>query len=134
MLTTYDSDSDILPAIEAGATGYLLKDTPRDELFRAIRSAAQGEAVLAPTVATRLMGRMRGQAEEKLSPREIEVLTLVARGASNKEIGRELHISESTVESHLIQTFGRLGVADRTAAVTVALERGILRLERPPSV
>ena len=131
VLTTYDSDSDILPAIEAGATGYLLKDTPRDELFRAIRGAARGEAVLAPTVASRLIGRMRAPTEEKLSPREIEVLTLVARGASNKEIGSELHISESTVKSHLIQTFGRLGVADRTAAVTVALERGILRLDRP---
>ena len=129
VLTTYGSDSDILPAIEAGATGFLLKDTPRDELFRAIRGAAQGEAVLAPAIASQLMGRVRAPTDEKLSSREIEVLTLVAQGATNKEIGRQLHISEATVKYHLIHIFGRLGVADRTAAVTVALDRGILRLD-----
>jgi DNA-binding NarL/FixJ family response regulator len=129
VLTTYDSDADIVRAIEAGATGYLLKDTPREELFQAIRAAARGESALAPTVAARLMGRMRGAAEEALSRREIEVLELVAQGLSNKEIGRHLHISEATVKTHLIHTFNKLGVADRTAAVTVALERKILRLD-----
>lgn len=129
VLTTYDTDADILRAIEAGATGYVLKDAPREELFRAIRAAARGEAVLAPVVAARLMGQMRASAEEALSLREIEVLSLVARGGSNKEIGRQLHISEATVKSHLVHIYTKLGVADRTAAVTTALQRGILRLE-----
>jgi len=129
VLTTYDSDADILPAVEAGATGYLLKDCSREELFRAIRAAARGEAVLAPTVAARLMGQMRAPAEEKLSAREIEVLQLVAEGSSNSEIAKRLHISQATVKSHLIHIFGKLGVSDRTAAVTSALQRGILRLE-----
>ncbi|MCU0493495.1 MAG: response regulator transcription factor [Chloroflexaceae bacterium] len=128
VLTTYDSDASILRAIEAGATGYLLKDAPRDELFRAIRAAARGESLLAPAVAARLMGRMRAPAEESLSAREIEVLTLVARGASNKEVGRSLHISEATVKSHLIHIFGKLGVADRTAAVAEASRRGLITL------
>ncbi len=129
VLTTYDSDADILRAIEAGATGYLLKDAPREELFRAIRSTARGESVLTPTVASRLMGRMRAPAEEALSAREIEVLTLVARGANNKEAANQLHISEATVKSHLIHIFAKLGVSDRTQAVTTALQRGIVRLE-----
>ncbi len=128
VLTTYDTDADILPAIEAGATGYLLKDAPRDELFRAIRAAARGEAVLAPGVAARLMDRMRAPAEEALTTREIEVLSLVAQGGSNKGIARQLHISEATVKTHLVHIYGKLGVADRTAAVTTALQRGILRL------
>jgi DNA-binding NarL/FixJ family response regulator len=129
VLTTYDSDADILRAVEAGATGYLLKDAPRDDLFRAIAAAARGETVLAPAVAARLLGRMRAPAEEALSAREVEVLRLVARGASNQEIARALHVSQATVKSHLIHIFGKLGVSDRTAAVTVALERGILRLD-----
>ena len=129
VLTTYDSDADILPAIEAGATGYLLKDSSREELYRAIRATARGETVLAPTVAARLVGRMRAPAEEKLSSRELEVLQLVAEGASNKEIASSLHISQATVKSHLIHIFGKLGVSDRTAAVTVALQRGIMRQE-----
>jgi DNA-binding NarL/FixJ family response regulator len=129
VLTTYDSNADILRAIEAGATGYLLKDTPRDELFAAIRSVAQGKAVLAPTVATRLLRQRQVAAGETLSARELEVLSLVAKGASNKEIARSLHLSEATVKSHLIHLFGKLGVSDRTAAVTVAIERGLLRLE-----
>jgi DNA-binding NarL/FixJ family response regulator len=129
VLTTYDTDADILRAVEAGATGYLLKDAPREELFRGIRAAAQGEAVLAPGVAARLMDRMRAPAEEALTAREIEVLSLVAQGASNKEIARHLHISEATVKTHLVHIYGKLGVADRTAAVTTALQRGILRLE-----
>ncbi len=129
VLTTYDSDADIVRAIEAGATGYLLKDAPREELFRSIRAAARGESTLSPTVASRLMSRMRAPAEEKLSAREIEVLQLVARGSSNKEIGKQLHISTATVKTHLIHIFDKLGVNDRTSAVTVALEKRILRLD-----
>lgn len=128
VLTTYDSDADILRAIEAGATGYLMKDTPREELFRAIRAAARGESVLAPTVAARLMTRMRAPAKENLSAREIEVLQLVAKGASNKEVGKALHISTATVKTHLIHIYNKLGVDDRTAAVTTALEKGIITL------
>jgi DNA-binding NarL/FixJ family response regulator len=130
VLTTYDSDVDILRAIEAGATGYLLKDTPRDQLYSAVRDVAQGKSVLAPAVMTRMLKYMHAPAEEALSAREIEVLTLVARGASNKEIARGLHISEATVKSHLIHIFSKLGVADRTAAVMVALEGGLLKPEQ----
>jgi DNA-binding NarL/FixJ family response regulator len=130
VLTTYDGDADILRAIEAGATGYLLKDTPRDDLFRAIRAAAKGESFLTPAVATRLIGRVRTPVEDSLSDREVEVLTLVAQGASNKEVAKQLWISEATVKTHLIHIFGKLGVSDRTAAVTIGLERGILRLGR----
>lgn len=129
VLTTYDSDADILRAIEAGATGYLLKDSSREELYGAIRATARGDTVLAPTVAARLVGQMRAPAEERLSSRELEVLQLVAEGASNKDIASRLHISQATVKSHLIHVFGKLGVSDRTAAVTVALQRGIMRLE-----
>lgn len=128
VLTTFDSDADIWRAIDAGATGYLLKDVPRDELYRAIRAAARGEALLAPAIAARVMNRMRAPGQEALRAREIEVLALVAQGANNKQIGRSLHISEATVKSHLVHIFGKLGVADRTAAVTVATQRGILRL------
>ncbi|MCB9430529.1 MAG: response regulator transcription factor [Ardenticatenaceae bacterium] len=129
VLTTYDSDADIVRAIEAGATGYLLKDAPRDELFRAIRAAARGESTLSPTVASRLMSRMRAPAEENLSAREIEVLQIVARGSSNREIGKQLHISTATVKTHLIHIYDKLGVNDRTSAVTAALERRILTLD-----
>jgi DNA-binding NarL/FixJ family response regulator len=129
VLTTYESDADILRAIETGATGYLLKDAPREELFGAIRVVAKGKAPLAPAVASRLMQRMRGSAEESLSAREIEVLDLVAQGTSNKEIAKRLWISETTVKSHMLHIFEKLGVTDRTAAVTEALRRGILRLE-----
>jgi DNA-binding NarL/FixJ family response regulator len=128
VLTTYDSDSDIVRAVEAGATGYLLKDAPREELFRAIRATARGESVLASAVATRLMQRMREPETVELSGRELEVLQLVARGTNNRQIGKALHISEATVKTHLIHIFNKLGVDDRTAAVTVALEKGILRL------
>jgi DNA-binding NarL/FixJ family response regulator len=130
VLTTYDSDADILPAIEAGAAGYLLKDSSKEELYDGIRAAARGETVLAPAVAARLVGRMRAPAEEKLSSREVEVLQLVAEGASNSEIAQQLHISQATVKSHLVNIFGKLGVSDRTAAVTMALRKGILRLEQ----
>ncbi len=130
VLTTYDSDADIVRAVEAGATGYLLKDTPREELFRAVRAAARGESVLAPAVASRLMTRMRAPAEENLSAREIEVLQLVATGASNQKIGKTLHISTATVKTHLIHIYNKLNVDGRTAAVTVALEKGIIALDR----
>lgn len=129
VLTTYDTDADILRAIEAGATGYLLKDAPREELYRAIRAAARGETVLAPPVATKLMARMRHPGEERLSARELEILTLVAQGKSNKEIARHLHISQATVKSHLLNIYEKLGVSDRTAAVTESLKRGYIRLE-----
>jgi DNA-binding NarL/FixJ family response regulator len=125
VLTTYETDTDILRAVEAGATGYLLKDTPRDVLVAGIRAAARGETVLAPTVATRLVTSVRG-AGERLTAREAEVLALVARGLSNPAIGRELFISEATVKTHLLRAFAKLGVDDRTRAVTVAIERGIL--------
>lgn len=125
VLTTYETDTDILRAVEAGATGYLLKDTPRDVLVAGIRAAARGETVLAPTVATRLVTTVRG-AGERLTAREAQVLALVARGLSNPAIGRELFISEATVKTHLLRAFAKLGVDDRTRAVTVAIERGIL--------
>ena len=130
VLTTYDSDADILRAVEAGATGYMLKDAPREDLFRAVKAAAKGEPLLAPRVADRLMRRMREPERDKISGRELEILALVARGKSNKAVAKTLHISEATVKTHLIHTFSKLGVDDRTAAVTVALERGILQLER----
>ncbi|SHH94065.1 response regulator [Streptomyces sp. 3214.6] len=129
VLTTYDTDSDTLPAIEAGATGYLLKDAPRDELFTAVRAAAEGRTVLSPAVATRLVSAVRtprAPAAEPLSAREHEVLTLVARGTSNREIARELFISEATVKTHLTHLYAKLGVNDRAAAVATAYERGIL--------
>ncbi len=129
VLTTYDSDADILRAIEAGATGYILKDAPREELYRAIRATAQGQTYLSPTVATRLMGQLRAPADTALSPREVDVLTWVAKGESNKEIARSLHLSEATVKSHLLHIFSKLGVNDRTQAVTLAMQKGIIDLK-----
>jgi DNA-binding NarL/FixJ family response regulator len=128
VLTTYDTDADILRAIEAGATGYILKDAPREELYRAIRSTAVGQSYLSPSVATRLMGQLRAPAESSLSQRELDVLTWVAKGASNKEIARALHLSEATVKSHLLHIFSKLGVNDRTQAVTLAMQKGIIKL------
>jgi DNA-binding NarL/FixJ family response regulator len=126
VLTTYDTDADIVRAVEAGATGYLLKDTPRRELADAVRAAARGETVLAPPVAAKLVTRMRSPAPESLTPRELQVLAGVGRGLTNADIGRELFIGESTVKTHLLKVFAKLGVDDRTRAVTVALERGLL--------
>ncbi|MEU4393151.1 response regulator transcription factor [Kribbella sp. NPDC023855] len=129
VLTTYDTDTDILHAVEAGAAGYLLKDTPHAELLDGIRAAARGETVLAPPVAARLMSRLRtpaAPAAAQPSPRELEVLAAVARGLSNAEIGRELFIGEATVKTHLQRLFAKLDVDDRTRAVTVAIERGLL--------
>jgi DNA-binding NarL/FixJ family response regulator len=129
VLTTYDTDTEILHAVEAGAAGYLLKDTPHAELLNGIRAAARGETVLAPPVAARLMSRLRtpaAPAAAQPSPRELEVLAAVARGLSNAEIGRELFIGEATVKTHLQRLFAKLDVDDRTRAVTVAIERGLL--------
>jgi DNA-binding NarL/FixJ family response regulator len=126
VVTTYDRDTDILRAVEAGATGYLLKDTPLDQLVAAIHSAARGETVLAPPVATKLLTQMRIPAGDALTPREVEVLGAVAQGLTNAEIGRRLFIGEATVKTHLLRAFTKLGVDDRTAAVTVAMQRGIL--------
>ncbi|MDI2129125.1 response regulator [Yinghuangia seranimata] len=128
VLTTYDTDSDTLPAIEAGATGYLLKDTPRDELFAAVRAAAAGRTVLSPAVASRLVQRVRTPAAPvtTLSTREREVLELVARGTSNREIARALFISEATVKTHLTHIFAKLDANDRASAVAAGYTRGIL--------
>jgi DNA-binding NarL/FixJ family response regulator len=126
VLTTFDGDADVLPAIEAGATGYLLKDAPRDELVRAIRAAAEGDAVLAPSVASRLMGRVRAPEATALSPRELEVLALVADGATNRTVGARMHVSEATVKTHLLSIYSKLGVGDRAAAVAEGFRRGLL--------
>ncbi len=126
VLTTYDTDSDVVPAIEAGATGYLLKDAPRSELLRAVRAAARGEAVLSPSVATRLLGQVRAPAREPLSNRELDVLALVARGTSNRDTATRLFISEATVKTHLLHIYAKLGVNDRAAAVATGFERGLL--------
>jgi len=126
VLTTFDTDADILRAVEAGAAGYLLKDSPRADLLRAIRAAARGETVLAPIVASRLMSRVRGPRPETLSARETEVLALVARGMTNFQIGRALFVSEATVKTHLTRACAKLGVTGRTAAVTKAMETGAL--------
>lgn len=128
VLTTYDTDADIVRAVDAGATGYLLKDVPREELFRAVRATAKGETVLASSVAAKLMGKVRAGGDDMLSAREIEVLVQVAHGATNQEIAKRLFISRATVKSHLIQICNKLGVSDRTSAVTTALERGVIRL------
>jgi DNA-binding NarL/FixJ family response regulator len=126
VLTTYDTDADIVRAVEAGAAGYLLKDTPLPQLADAVRAAARGETVLAPPVQARLISRLRAPVAEAPTARELQVLAGVARGLTNAEIGRELFIGEATVKTHLLRAFGKLGVSDRTAAVTAALERGIL--------
>lgn len=126
VLTTYDTDSHVLPAIEAGATGYLLKETPREELVRAVEAAARGQAVLSPTVATRLLSQVRKPAPAPLSQRELEVLELIAQGSTNREAGKRLFISETTVKTHLLHVYAKLGVNDRAAAVAVAFSRGYL--------
>jgi DNA-binding NarL/FixJ family response regulator len=126
VLTTYDTDRDVLPAIEAGATGYLLKDTPRDELVRAVRAAHRGEAVLSPAVAGRLMGQVRTPVQDALSARELEVLRLVAAGWTNRETAQRLFISEATVKTHLLHVYAKLEVRDRASAVAAGYQRGLL--------
>ncbi|MFI8221407.1 response regulator [Streptomyces sp. NPDC085932] len=127
VLTTYVTDRDILRAVEAGAAGYLLKDMPRGELVAAVRSAVRGDTVLAPSVATRLVDQLRPRPERpQLTARETAVLSLVAEGCTNAEIGRRLCIGESTVKTHLLRVFGKLEVGDRTAAVMRAMRHGLL--------
>ena len=128
VLTTYDTDSDVLPAIEAGATGYLLKDARREDLLRAVHSAHRGESVLAPSVASKLIGQVRAPAPaaEPLSQRELEVLGLIARGNTNKDAAAALFISEATVKTHLLHIYAKLGVKDRASAVAAGYERGLL--------
>jgi DNA-binding NarL/FixJ family response regulator len=133
VLTTYETDSDIVRAVEAGAAGYLLKDTPRRDLVDAILGAARGETVLAPAVAGRLVSRLRQPVPGSLSARETEILALVGRGQTNAEIGRALLISEATVKTYLLRAYGKLGVSDRTAAVTRAIELGMLPAPGAPS-
>jgi DNA-binding NarL/FixJ family response regulator len=126
ILTNYDTDADILGAIEAGASGYLLKDAPPTELIAAVRAAAAGQSALAPAIASKLAGRSR-VTETRLSPREVEVLGLVAAGRSNRQIGQDLFLSEATVKSHLVHIFGKLGVSSRTSAVASARASGVIR-------
>ena len=130
VLTTYDTDGDVVPAIEAGVTGYLLKDAPRAELFRAVRAAHRGESVLAPSVAARLMSQMREPAHEGLSDRELEVLTLISQGLTNRGAAARLFISEATLKTHLLHIYAKLDVNDRAAAVATAFERGLLTPKR----
>ncbi len=130
VLTTYDSDSDVLHAIEAGATGYLLKDAPRGELLRAVRAAAHGQSVLSPSVASRLVTQVRAPAADGLSERELEVLTLIARGATNRDAAQALLISEATVKTHLLHIYAKLSVNDRAAAVAEGFNRGLLTPEK----
>ncbi|MFJ4224019.1 response regulator [Microbacterium sp. NPDC089695] len=128
VLTTYETDDDILGAIEAGASGYLLKAAPHEEIVAGIRAVAEGHTVLAPAIASTLVTRMRSERDERpqLTPRELEVLRLVAAGRSNPEIARDLFIGEATVKTHLLHVFEKLGVSDRTRAVTLAIELGML--------
>jgi DNA-binding NarL/FixJ family response regulator len=126
VLTTFDTDTDVVPAIEAGATGYLLKDSPPAELLRGVRAAARGEAVLSPSVATRLIGQVRTPAREPLSQRELDILGLIAHGCSNREAASRLFISEATVKTHVLHIYAKLGVNDRAAAVAAGFERGLL--------
>lgn len=128
VLTTYDTDRDILRAVEAGATGYLLKDTPRAELADSVRSAARGETVLSGRLAGKVLTgirRQEGPERPVLSPRESEVLRLAAEGRTNAAIGSALHISAMTVKTHLVRIYEKLGVSDRTAAVSRAIRRGL---------
>jgi DNA-binding NarL/FixJ family response regulator len=126
VLTTYDTDNEVLSAIEAGATGYLLKDAPREELIRAVRAAHRGESVLSPSVAGQLMGRARRPATDAISPRELEVIKLIAGGANNREAAAKLFVSEATIKTHLMHIFEKLGVRDRAAAVSEAYKRHLI--------
>ncbi|MDJ0323445.1 response regulator transcription factor [Cryobacterium sp. PH31-AA6] len=128
ILTTYESDDQILGAIAAGASGYLLKAAPQAEIIEGVRAVAGGQTVLAPTIAARLVHRVRADTapSPRLSARELDVLRLVSAGQSNPQIGRSLFISEATVKTHLLHTFEKLAVSDRTRAVTRAMELGLL--------
>lgn len=126
VLTTYDTDREVLSAIEAGATGYLLKDAPRDELVRAVEATARGQAFLSASVGALLMERVRSPEPEALTERELEVLRLVASGATNRDIAERMFVSEATVKTHLLHVYAKLGVNDRAAAVAAAYDRGLL--------
>ncbi|MET9712673.1 response regulator transcription factor [Nocardiopsis alba] len=128
VLTTYETDGDIMRALDAGASGYLLKDSPPDRLFEAVRAAARGETVLSPHVAARLVRRVRDPLPG-VTPRETEILRLLARGAGNREIAEGLFITEATVKTHLQRIYAKLGVETRTAAVRVAVDRSLIRLD-----
>lgn len=128
VLTTYDTDRDVVAAVNAGAIGYLLKDSPREQVIQAILAAAEGKSVLHPDVATRLMERVRTPSEALLSERELEIMQCVSLGMTNKQIGSQLHISEATVKTHLLHIFAKLNVPDRAAAVRAAIERGLINL------
>ncbi len=130
VLTTYETDADVVPALEAGATGYLLKDAPRVDLVNAVRAADRGESVLAPSVASRLVSQLRRPAQDALSDRELEVLALIARGETNRGTAVRLFISEATVKTHLLHIYAKLDVNDRAAAVATAYERGLLGPDR----
>lgn len=134
VLTTYDTDAEVFKAIDAGAIGYLLKDSPRELLFEALRAAAMGRATLAPKIAQKLMQKVRSTGEETLTLREIQVLQWVARGYSNGAVAKQLRISAATVKSHLVHIYSKLGVSDRTAAVTKALEKGMISLAPPDAM
>jgi DNA-binding NarL/FixJ family response regulator len=125
VLTTYETDTSILSAIEAGASGYLLKAAPQEEILAGIRSVARGEVALAPSIAAMLVNRVK-RPVVSLSARETEVLALVAQGHSNPAIAQQLFLSEATVKTHLIHAFEKLEVSDRTRAVTKAMELGLL--------
>ncbi|UBU14662.1 response regulator [Nonomuraea gerenzanensis] len=127
VLTTYETEADVMRAVDAGATGYLLKVCPPEELFQGVRAAARGESVLSAKVAARMMRRLRDPGPA-LSVREVEILELLASGAGNREIARRLFITEATVKTHLVHIYGKLGVDTRTAAVTAAVERRLIRL------
>ena len=127
VLTTYDTDTDVVAAIEAGATGYLLKDAPREDLIRAVRAASRGESVLSPVGAGRRVGRVRRSSPTTLSARELEIIQLVAGGANNREAAAKLFVSEATVKTHLLHIFEKLGVNDRAAAVSEAHRRGLIQ-------
>lgn len=126
ILTTYDSDADILAAVDAGAAGYMLKDAAPEEIRAAVAAAAQGRTALAPQVAGRLLGQLRSP-ETTLSPRELELLQLLADGMANRAMARQLFISEATVKTHLVHIYEKLGVDNRTAAVNEARKRRIIR-------
>ncbi|MCP2308738.1 DNA-binding NarL/FixJ family response regulator [Kitasatospora paracochleata] len=126
ILTTYSTDADILAAVEAGATGYLLKDAPPEEVAAAVHAAARGETVLAPPVAARLLGRVRA-GRPSLSPRETEILQLLAEGLANRQISKRLFISEATVKTHLVHIYDKLGVDSRTSAIAAGLTAGLIR-------
>ena len=126
VLTTFDSESDVLPAIQAGAIGYLLKDALPDELMRAVRAAARGESVLAPSVTQHLMGRVRRPGAGTLTDREKEVLQLVANGNSNREAATALFIGEASIKTHLQHIYDKLGVRDRASAVAEGYRRRLL--------